>query len=121
MAASVVTTTVTNSFLDRVYNVIATLVITASPATYTAGGIAMNLNQSDIKASRKPQSVQITGNHGFTYVYVPGSDNSAGLMRIYVQDGVSQNPLAELTDASAIPAGITADLITAEITYKGME
>lgn len=120
MAASVVTTTVTNSFVDRVYNVYATLAIGASPATYTTGGIVMNLNQSAIKASRTPQIVQITGQSGYIYSYVSGTDNSNGLLKIFAQDGVSQDPLAELTSNGAIPAGVSGDVITAEIIYKGM-
>lgn len=120
MAAAIATLSVGNSWDDIKYFVGGNLVVTASPATYTAGGIALNLNQSDVKASRTPSDVQIQGTGGFIYSYVKGSDNSNGKLKIFVQDGVSQNPLAELTDASAIPAGVSGDTISFQGRWKGM-
>lgn len=121
MAAAIATATVKNQWVDRVYDVIATLAISASPATYTTGGIALNLNQASIKASRTPDVVQVSGQSGYIYNYVKGADNSNGLLKIFVQDATATNPLAELGNGTAIPAGVSGDVITATITYKGME
>jgi len=120
MAASFVTTTVTQQVVDGVYRVYATLAIAPSALTYITGGIPMNLNQSNIKASRTPLQVNVFGSSGYIYVYVPGSDNSNGLLKIFVQGAAETDPLEEMANALAIPAGVSSDVINAVITYKGM-
>lgn len=122
MAAATVTTTVNDQWADSAYHVLATLAVSASPATYTAGGIAMNLNQALIKAQRTPLQVRVSGAAGYVYSFVAGSDNSNGLLKIFAQTASASedDPLGELTDASAIPAGVSGDTIKAEITYRGM-
>lgn len=123
MAAAVVTVNVGKTgWTDgaQYYHLIG-LIISASPATYTTGGIACNLNNALVKASRTPRFVSIYGLAGYTYVYVKGTDNSNGLLKIFVQDGVSGNPLAEMANALAIPAGVSGDTILANAMWAGME
>ena len=122
MAAAIATLTVGNSWDDIKYVVGGTVAITASPATYTAGGIAFNLNQSDVKASRTPSDVQIQGVSGYIYSYVKGSDNSNGKLKIFAQTSgaAEDDPLGELTDGAAIPAGVSGDTISFQGRWKGM-
>lgn len=122
MAAAVATLTVGNSWDDIKYFVGGTVAVTASPATYTAGGIAFNLNQSDVKASRTASDVQIQGISGYIYAYKKGTDNSNGLLRIFAQTNgaAAGDPLAELVDASAIPAAVSTDVISFQGRWKGM-
>ena len=120
MAAAVATLTVGNSWADQKYWVGGTVAISASPATYTAGGIPFNLNQSAVKASRTPSDVQIQGTGGYIYSYIKGSDNSNGLLKVFVQDAVATNPLIEMADALAIPAGLSGDTISFQGRWKGM-
>lgn len=124
MAAAVVTTNVPSlsSMTDFGYQFRGTATISASPATYSAGGIAMNLNQAAIKAQRTPLYVYINaGTNGYIYEFIRGTDNSNGKLKIYVQDAVAQNPLIELTDATTIPAAISGDTLHIWATYRGME
>lgn len=120
MAAANATLAVKNQWLDRVYKVLGIVTIGASPLTYTAGGIPFNLNQSDVKAQRTPEDVKIYGQSGYIYSYVKGTDNSNGLLKVFVQDAVATNPLAEMADALAIPAGLSGDVIRFEGTWRGM-
>lgn len=122
MAESVVTTTVNKSWGDSAYHVLASLAINGTPGTYATGGIAMNLNQSNIKASRTPLNVSVRGNAGYIYSYVKGTDNSNGLLMIFAQTASASedDPLGQLA-AATMPAAVAADIITAEITYRGME
>ncbi len=121
MADAVATATVTKSWADSAYHVLGTLSITASTAVYVAGGIAMNLNQSNIKASRTPIQVTVMGIAGYIYEYVAGTDNSNGKLMIRAQTASASagDPLGELA-ASAIPAGVSGDTINFEAIYKGM-
>jgi hypothetical protein len=122
MAAAIATLTVGNSWDSQKYFVGGTVAVSASPATYTAGGIAFNLNQSDVKASRTPSDVQIQGIAGYIYSYKKGTDNSNGLLMIFAQtSGAAEDaPLGELTDGSAIPAGVSGDTISFQGRWKGM-
>jgi hypothetical protein len=123
MAAAVATPTVQDIkhtwVAGDAYFVHATITISASPATYTSGGIVCNLLIPLIKASRTPRMVQVQGISGYTYAYIKGTDASNGLLKVLVQDGVSQDPLAELTNAGAIPAGVSGDTIEALIIFGG--
>lgn len=97
-----------------------TLVVGASPGTYTIGGILLNLNQALVKASRTPISVTITGIAGYIYEYIKGTDNSNGKLMIRAQTNAAAagDPLGELA-ASAIPAGVSGDTITYTASYAG--
>jgi hypothetical protein len=123
MAAAIASLTVRNQWLDQVYNVTGTVAISASPATYTTGGIALNMNQASVKASRPPESITLfsEGSSGYIYEYVKGTDNSNGLLKIFVQDAISGNPLAEMANSTVIPAGVSGDTIRANILWRGME
>jgi hypothetical protein len=122
MSAAIATPTVgTGGWADQRYHHNGSVAISASPATYTTGGIAFNLDVPLIKASRTPSWVEIFGISGYTYVYVKGVDNSTGLLKIFVQDGIAGNPLAEMANALAIPAGVSGDTISFYAIWKGME
>ena len=120
---SAVATPAVNSggWADQRYHHTGTVTISASPATYSMGGIPFNLNNPLIKASRTPSQVWLYGQAGYIYVYVKGTDNSNGKLKIFVQDGVATNPLAEMADALAIPAGVSGDTIEFSALWKGME
>jgi len=122
-AATAVPTATSSRFGDYGYRAGGTIAIGASPLTYTLGGIALNFNQSAIKASRTPGTVVIQGISGYIYSYVPGTDNSNGLLKIFAQTNAAAEdaPLGELADASAIPAAVSSDTITFQATWKGME
>jgi hypothetical protein len=123
MATAVATVTVTqqNSFVfGNKYVVIGSVAITASPATYATGGLAMSFFQDLVKASLPPAMVIFTQETGYDYQYIPGADASAGLLKIFVQDGVSGNPLAEMTNATAIPAAVSGDTINFIAIFNGM-
>lgn len=101
------------------YAVIGTLAISASPAVYVTGGIAMNLFNSEIKASRTPVLVLVTSSGVaagtiYDYDYIAGADASAGLLKISTGG-------AEIA-ASAIPAGVSGDTTIQFIAiFQGME
>lgn len=100
------------------YKSIGSLAVVAGD--YEAGGILLNFLQSGIKAQRTPLRVTIVGTSGYIYSYVKGTDASNGLVKIFVQDAVAKNPLAELDDDVAVPAGVIADTITYEAYWRGM-
>jgi len=123
MAEATAVPTVVKSWFDSGgYNIIGTLAIDASPAEYEAGGILMNMNQAAIKASRTPIRVAVKGISGYSYEYVAGTDNSNGLLIIRAQKASASDhdPLTELADDTAIPAGVSGDTVTFEATWKGM-
>lgn len=123
MAAAIATLTVARQWTDTNYNVGGTIAITASPATYTTGGIVFNLNQADVKASRTLNDAEIHGIAGYEYRYIKGTDNSNGLLRIYVPKvtgAAADDPMIELTSALAIPAAVSGDTISFQGRWKGM-
>lgn len=123
MAAAIATLSVGNSWDDIKYNVGGTIAITASPATYTTGGIVFNLNQADVKASRTLSDAEIHGINGYEYRYVKGTDNSNGLLRIFVPKvtgAAADGPMIELSNALAIPADLSGDTISFQGRWKGM-
>lgn len=119
MAASSVTVVVKQSYLDgKMYNVIGTLAIGAGPLTYVVGGLPVNFNDPLIKAQRTPVIVWIqpraqqAGQGKYSFVYIPGSNNTNGLLKIFNAD-------VELT-AAAIPIGVSGDIIDFEAQFLGM-
>lgn len=122
MAASVATPTVVSSRMEAHYRVLGTIAVTASTATYTAGGIVLNFFQDAIKATRIPISVMISGIAGYLYEYVNGTDASNGLLMIRAQKASASDhdALTELADATAMPAGVSGDTITFEAIWRGM-
>jgi len=123
MAAAVATLTVTKQWADQAYHVLGTVAITVSPATYTTGGIVFNLNQASVKASRTLENATILGQAGYTYRYIKGTDNSNGLLMIFVPKVTGEaadDPMVELSNALAIPAGLSGDTITFAGIWKGM-
>ena len=131
MSAAVATVTLTderNTFvIGNKYFAFGTMAISASPATYTTGGIACSLNVPLIKASRAPHFVQVFGQGAgttgtlFVYRYIPGADSSSGLLKIFTSNGAAAAGLAEFTSAGAIPADVSGDTISFVAMFQGME
>jgi hypothetical protein len=123
MALSTAVVSVTddrNTFaMGQKFAVIGTIAIGASPLTYAAGGIVMSLFGALIKASRTPDMVIVQGQSGYVYVYVPGSDGSNGLLKVF-QQSAATSALTEVPTA-AVPAGVSGDTITFLAIFKGME
>lgn len=99
------------------YIVIGNLAVTASTAVYVTGGIAMNLFNPLVKASRTPIWVDVNGQSGYVYLYVPGVDASAGLLKIF-QQSAATSALTEIP-AAAIPAGVSNDVIVFQAIFNG--
>jgi hypothetical protein len=101
------------------YFVLGNIAVGASPLTYVTGGIAMSFFIPLIKASRTPIIVLITGQSGYVYQYVPGTDASLGLLKIF-QQSAATSALTEIP-ASAVPAGVSGDTINFMAIFYGME
>lgn len=117
MATATVAITVTNldsTWSDgKMYHVYGTLTLTASPATYLTGGLPVNFASPLIKATRAPKIVNLNSQNGYIYSYVPGTDNTNGLLKIFTAIGT------ELGNAVAIPAGNSGDVIQFEAIFLG--
>lgn len=94
------------------YRVIGTITISAA-GTYTAGGMVLNLFNSEVKATQAPLFVKIEGESGYIYDYVPGADASLGKMKCYSAYAT------EVADAGSL-TGQIADTITFEAIFLGM-
>jgi hypothetical protein len=103
-----------------------TVTISASPATYTTGGIVFNLFIPLIKATRIPLNVTVQGRGAgaggtlFEYRYIPGTDSSNGLLKIFSGGAGAAAGLAEFTNAAAIPADVSGDFIKYIAIFNGM-
>ena len=108
------------------YFVAGNIAISASPATYTTGGIVCSLFVPLIKATFAPLLVQVQGQGLgttgtlFEYRYVPGADASSGLLKIFTTGTATQAGLAELTSGAAIPADVSTDTIIFIAIFNGM-
>jgi hypothetical protein len=109
------------------YFAVGTLAISASPATYTTGGIACSLFLPLIKATFPPlfvrawgQGLGATGTL-FVYEYVPGADASAGLLKIFTGGAGSAAGLSEFTSGGTIPADVSGDTITFFACFSGQQ
>jgi hypothetical protein len=129
MAAAVATVTITDERYTWIegnkYIVLGNIAISASPATYTTGGIVCSLLNPLVKAGRTPVFVQVQGQGVgttgtlFVYVYVPGADASSGLLKIFSGGAGSAAGLAEFTSTGAIPADVSTDTITFMAYFNG--
>ena len=123
MAASTITVNVaTIDFTwksGKMYNVIGTLVVGASPLTYTTGGLAVSFNAELIKSQSAPLMCIVNGQANqaaqtqYDYTFTPGSNNTNGILKIFT-GGV------ELTGGAAIPSGVSADTIQFYAIFLGM-
>jgi hypothetical protein len=131
MSVAVATVSITDERYTWVagnkYFVVGNITISASPAIYTTGGIACNLFLPLLKATFPPILFKARGQGAgstgtlFIYVYIPGADASAGLLKIFTTGAATQDGLAELTNAAAIPADVSGDTITFEAIFNGMQ
>ena len=123
MANAVATVSLTDERYSWVegnkYALVANVAIGASPLTYKAGGITMSFLVPLVKASRAPIYVNVFGQNGYIYKFIPGTDASNGKLLIFVQDAVATNPLLEMADALAIPAAVSGDTIIAHALFNG--
>ena len=108
--------------IDHIFGTIA---VSASPATYTAGGIALTLAGFDgIKSGYAPFrsriDSQVAAGSGATALYVyhflPGTTLANGKLQIFT-GAAAQSGLTELTDGASIPAGVSGDSIVAEFLF----
>jgi hypothetical protein len=128
MATAVATVSLTDErdswVAGNKYMVEGFIAISPSPATYVTGGIPCSFFLPLIKATFTPNLVLVTarglGTTGtlFGYVYVPGADASAGLLKIFTSNGVGPAGLAELP-AAAIPADVSGDTIKFLAIFPG--
>lgn len=122
MANAVATPTVTSSRMEAHYRVTGTIAVGADPLNYVAGGLVLNFFNAKVKATRVPLTVFVQGTGGYLYAYVAGTDGSNGKLIIRAQKASASDhdALTELADATAIPAGVSSDVITFEAIWKGM-
>jgi len=87
-------------------HVIGTVVVSASPGTYTAGGLALAINDPKIKSTHLRLLILQGLSAEFRYAYLAAT----GKLKIYDEDQTS-GVQAELATA-ATPAGVSDDTIT---------
>lgn len=80
-----------------------TIAVTASPATYPAGGIPLSFVGNEVYSQNAPLFVSIYGILGYAYSY----DATAGTLRMYLGG-------TETAGDAAIPANVSGDTIRAE-------
>ncbi|HEY6020818.1 MAG TPA: hypothetical protein VIY48_13250 [Candidatus Paceibacterota bacterium] len=121
MAAATATATVTKAFkAGRVIRAYGTVAITASPDTYTTGGITLSFAGKIPGTQRAPLNVDFNGVSGFNYSYVKGTNISDGKIMIRVNDAGGVNaPEGEHT-AVAIVAGVSGDTITFSADFDAL-
>lgn len=88
----------------------------ASPATYAHGGLAIAFASPvfDV-SSQSPIDLEIKSVSGSGYIYQ--WVKSTGLVMIF-SGAAAQSPLTELTDAEAIPAGVSADVLSYKASFN---
>lgn len=102
------------------FSAIGTVAVSASPDTYSPGGIPFPLSSGTaIKSSKKPDYVSISGSSGYAYIYVYGTSASTGKLMIMQGGAAVSSPAAEL-GAVAIPATVSADTIHIMMIFPGM-
>jgi len=95
-----------------------TIAITASPATYATGGLAITWPQKDNRYSNNSgnpwwaEIVSISGS-GYQYNYI----RSTNKLQI-LTGAAAQSPLAELTNAASIPAAVSGDTIEFRAEFR---
>lgn len=94
--------------------------ISASPGTYAAGGLTLNLGTGTLQRG-VPDYVEIksTAGSGWLYVYVPGTTIKDGKIKVLGQVPANATagtlPLGEL-DVAATPATVSGDTIQVRFT-----
>ena len=84
---------------------------------YATNGETCDLRAKGLAGNKVPISVDIKGQSGFTYPYVPGTNLGDGKVQIRVATTTGANlPLAQHS-AAAVDAAVIADVIIAEVTY----
>lgn len=94
---------------QRRFHTYGSVAISASPATYAAGGLAWSFAAAvfDV-SSQTPIALDIVSVSGSGYVYQWVLSTN----KVKVLSGAAaQSPLTELTDAEAIPAGVSGDVL----------
>ena len=119
MAVATATPTI-NAFPNGVDNtqrftrIYGTIAISASPATYATGGLALSFSGLEpIKSTQSPVIVYIESVKGSGFIY--GWNQSTGKLQIFT-GAAAQSALTELS-AAAIPAGVSGDTIFFEALF----
>jgi hypothetical protein len=117
MAASVVTTTVTShQKVGKHVEIIGTLGIAAGD--YVANGLTVDFANGEIKSSRVPVHIEVSGKAGYVYKYVPGATKNVGKLMVFQGPG-DANPLAELA-AAPTPGGVVGDTINFKALFPAL-
>jgi hypothetical protein len=113
MAEAVGTISISQVWSDGyMLHALGTVAVGADPLTYATGGIIMSLVNSQIKAQRLPQKVEIKGRAGYDFVYVPGATLALGKLKVHT------TAVTELA-AAAVPAALSGDVIQFEAIFVG--
>jgi hypothetical protein len=115
--AAVTDTATTNSTVGGLQHIYGTLTIAASPDVYVSGGLAVDFSGNLVKATRPPIWVDFTSANGYYYAYVPGTSILNGKIKISVT-GSASTPMTEIA-ASAIPAGVSGDVVRYHAVFVG--
>lgn len=103
-----------------------TIAIDASPATYAQNGLTVDFTgQEAIKSSQPPTRVKVWSMQPaasptstlYFYRFNPGTAMNNGKLQIFVQDGTLNDPLQEVGNGVAIPAGVSGDTIYFEAWF----
>jgi len=101
----------------------------AASADYTTGGDTLDFYTAiyppggpSLPATLPPRAVLIQGVSGFVYSYVPGTNPSNGLVKVFGTGTASQDPGNEIPGApTAYPAGVTGDTITGRAYFAKLQ
>jgi hypothetical protein len=124
MAVATAVPTVTFSDATQgLLHYIGTVAISASPATYAAGGLVMNFT-GKVQTSAPPLMVRVfsavaAGSGAtalFEYNFNPGTTPANGKLQVFT-GAAAQSGLAELADG-AVPAAVSGDTIKFEAWFK---
>lgn len=102
-------------FTQRRFQTYGSVAISASPATYAAGGLVFSFaNVVFDVSSQAPIDLEIKSisGSGFIYQWV----KSTGKVKV-LTGAAAQSPLTEVTDASAIPAGVSGDVLSYKASF----
>ena len=93
----------------------------AASSSYVTGGDTLDLSDDLLPSQEVPVAMEIHGEAGFVYNYIPGTDLSDGkvMTRYADYDAVADGALIEIP-AAAYPAGVTGDTIRAKGVIKNI-
>lgn len=96
----------------KLQHVYGTISVSASPDVYVTGGLALDLSDGSVKASRTPIWIEFTSANGYTVTYVNGSNITNGKLKVLT---AANTELA----AAAVPANLSGDTIRYHAVFLG--